>query len=260
MRNCYEQLSLFYLAKTQKIREELVKQQETKQQEDKRTSSPGSLKPSRALTKVVRKDEGKMKEKLEQLVKRETKKEVRAIWTAARAMATISAVIDTRGHLHGNVAGVFISKATGRKIPLPVIHDVLGSVSITCDDGCFIKEDGVLTMESLVNGSNIVQLTWNHLLTHIEYLQRQIRYQSLGVTTHGGPLFRWPRLLKLHQLHEFLGSELEVYVKKGYGVKCSPLLMLPELPLKKNESYSRTRGRLEIASECAELRSISPAF
>jgi hypothetical protein len=43
-------------------------------------------------------------------------------------------------------------------------------------------------------------------------------------------------------MHEFLGSELEVYVKKGYGVKCSPLLLLPDLPVKKDENDSRIKG------------------
>ncbi|CAB3989196.1 Hypothetical predicted protein, partial [Paramuricea clavata] len=238
MRKCYEQLTLFYLAKAEKMREELANQ------EASRASDTPNL--SRVVTKLARKDpEGKIKDKHALLVKRETKKELRAIWIAARAVTTLTAVIDTRGQLHGNVTGLLISKTSGEKIPLPVIHDLLGSVSIVLRPEVehFIQEDGVITMESWINGSNMVQLTWNHLLSYIEYLQRQISYQSLGVKTHGGPLFRWPKLLKLHQLHEFLGSELEVYVKNGYGVKCSPLLLLPDLPVKKDESDSRIKGR-----------------
>ena len=237
MRKCYEQLTLFYLAKAEKVREELANQ------EASRASDAPNL--SRVVTKLARKDpEGKIKDKHALLVKRETKKELRAIWIAARAVATLTAVIDTRGQLHGNVTGLLISKTSGEKIPLPVIHDLLGSVSIVLRPEIehFIQEDGVITMESWINSSNMVQLTWNHLLSYIEYLQRQISYQSLGVKTHGGPLFRWPKLLKLHQMHEFLGSELEVYVKKGYGVKCSPLLLLPDLPVKKDESDSRIKG------------------
>lgn len=235
MRKCYEQLALFYVAKTDKIKEDLA------HQATKRTSP----KLSRAVTKLARKDnESKIKDKQEIFVKRETKKELRAIWVAARAIATLTAVIDTRGQLHGNVTGLSLPKVTGEKIPLPVIHDLLGSISIVLqpDDGGFIQEDGVITMESWINSLNTVQLTWNHLLSYVEYLQRQISYQSLGINTDGGPLFRWPILLKLHQMHEFLGSELEIYVKKGYGVKCSPLLFLPDLPMKPNKSAARVKG------------------
>ena len=233
MRKCYEQLGLFYVAKSERMREELTKQ-------DEKRNDP---KLSRVVTKLARKDtEGKPKDRGDLLIKRETKKELRAIWIAARAVATTTAVIDTRGQLHGNVTGLFLSKATGQKIPLPVIHDLLGSVFIKSENGEHIQDNGVITMESSINGKNTVQLTWNHLLSYIEYLQRQVNYQSLGIKAHGGPLFRWPKLLKLRQMHEFLGSELEIYVKKGYGVKCSPLLLLPDLPLKKKESKPKVKG------------------
>ena len=240
MRKCYEQLALFYFAKTEHMKNELVKQAAKRGEK--------SPKLSRAVSKVVRKDtDGRIKDKHDLLVKRETKKELRAIWIAARAIATLTAVIDTRGQLHGNVTGLFISKATGQKIPLPVIHDLLGCISIKCDEeGQHILDDGIITMESWINSVNTVQLTWNHLLSYIEYLQRQVSYQSLGVKTHGGPLYRWTKLLKLHQMHEFLGSELEVYVKKGYGVKCSPLLLLPDLPVKPNTGAAKLRGKIEL--------------
>ena len=233
MRKCYEQLALFYFAKTERVKEELTKQ-------NAKRSSP---KVSSAVSKLSRKDsEGK--DKLDVLVKRETKKELRAIWVAIRALTALSAVIDTRGHLHGNVTGLLISKATGEKIPLPVIYDLLGSVSIKSEDGQYMLEDGVITMDSWINGLNTVQLTWNHLLSYIEYLQRQVSYHSLGVKiTQGGPLYRWPKLLKLQQMHEFLGCELEVYIEKGYGVKCSPLLLLPDLHVKQNEAVSQLKGR-----------------
>jgi hypothetical protein len=234
MRKCYEQLALFYIAKTQRIKEELA------EQKAKRTSP----KLSRAVTKLARKDpEGKIKDKQDILIKRETKKELRAMWIAARAMAALTAVINTRGQLHGNVTGLLIPKAAGEKIPLSVIYDLLGSVSIKSEEGECMQDDGIITMDSWINGLNTVQLTWNHLLSYIEYLQRQVSYQSLGVKTHGGPLFRWPKLLKLHRMHEFLGSELEVYVAKGFGVKSSPLLLLPDLPLKPNEKDSKLKGR-----------------
>ena len=233
MRKCYEQLALFYLAKTQRIKKELEDQRATR-------TSP---KLSRAVTKLARKDtEGKIKERQDILIKRGTKKELRATWIAARAMAALTAVIDTRGQLHGNVSGLLIPKATGGKIPLPVIYDLLGSVSIKSDDdGHYMQGDGIIVMDSWINGANTVQLTWNHLLSYIEYLQRQVSYQSLGIKMHGGPLFRWPKLLKLHQMHEFLGSELEVYVAKSFGVNSSPLLLLPDLPLKPNEKDSQLK-------------------
>ena len=235
MRKCYEQLALFYLAKTQQVKDELNKQETAR-------NAGGASKLSRAA-KLARKDE-KPKEKQEMLLKRETKKELRATWIAARAMATISAVIDTRGQLHGNLTGLLIPKTTGEKIPLPVIHDLLGSLSIVTntEDGSYMQEDGVVTMDTFINSSNTVQLTWNHLLCYIEYLQRQVSYQALGIRTSGGPLFRWPQLLKLHQMHEFLGSELEVYFKKNYGVYSSPLLLLPDVLVKQSDGESRVKG------------------
>lgn len=236
MRKCYEELALFYFAKTEQVKNEFAKQAGKRNEK--------SPKPSRAVARLARRDtESKLKEKQDLLVKRETKKELRAIWVAARAIATLTAVIDTRGQLHGNVTGLFISRATGQKIPLPVIHDLLGSISIKCEEGQYIADDGIVTMESWINNVNIVQLTWNHLLSYIEYLQRQVSYQSLGVKTHGGPLYRWTKLLKLHQMHEFLGSELEVYVKKSFGVKCSPLLLLPDLPVKQSPGSAKLKGK-----------------
>ena len=234
MKECYEELALFYIAKTQRQKPEDVVEV---------AKSSGKVSPSklnRVGSKLSRKEkESRERKQEEMMARRETKKELKAAWVAIRAAATITAVLKKRALLVGDVTELSISKETGVKIPESAVHDMLGAVSMilnTKDDSC-LQEDGVITMDSYINGSNDVRLTWVHLLSHVSYLQRQISYQSLGVKTagHGAPLFRWRKLLKLCQMRHLLKTELNIYAESCLGVYPSPLLMLTDVSGKKSD-------------------------
>lgn len=233
MRKCYQQLVLFYLKKTKKVKEQF--------------SNKTSANKWHNAAKIISKDsQGKTKDKQELLLRRETKRELRATWIACRAMSVLSTTIDSRSLLYGYITGLSIPKSSGEKIPLSVLHDLLGSVSISSINGGEIQNDGVITMNTFVNGTNTVQITWNHLLYYVDHLRRQVSYHSLGINAIGGALFRWSKLLKLQEIHEFLNSELDVYEKNASGVNVSPILLLPELPLKKTEVTSHQKGRYSV--------------
>lgn len=228
MKECYEELALFYITKTQQQKPDDV----VEVAKSSGKASPSKL--NRLGSKLSRKEkESREKKHEEMMARRETKKELKAAWVAIRAAATITTVLRKRALLVGDVTELSISKETGVKIPESAIHDMLGAVSMVLnseDESC-LQEDGVITMDSYINGSNDVRLTWVHLLSHVSYLQRQISYQSLGVKTadHGAPLFRWRKLLKLCQMRHLLKTELNIYAETCFGVYPSPLLMLTDV-------------------------------
>lgn len=239
MKDCYEQLASLYLTKIQRLKPDLAV-------EEVKATTNVSIKMTRSNSKLSRKEREAKEKEQEIKANPETKKEIKAAWVAIRAAAMTTAVINACGHLLGDVTQLSISEATGVKIPRSVVHDMLGAVSIIMgpDGESCVKDRGAITMESYINDSNVVQLTWVHLLSHVSYLQGQVSYQSLGVTNvgHGGPLFRWQKLLKLYQMRHFLSTELELYDQNCTGVYPSPLLLLLIASESKDDDNSPCSG------------------
>lgn len=185
-------------------------------------------KPGKADKKESKQKTKKSKENKER--QKEIEREKRAAWAAIRAASLVSMAQNQFSLMSGDpeISALKISAKSGELVPDFALIDLLGTDDVVpSDNNSLVGKNGVVTMSTDVNDSNIVRITWIHLLGYLSLLRRQCSYKALGVdpVTEGGsytsvlsPLFCNKKAQKLASVHGFLMGELDPYGSDCCGV------------------------------------------
>ncbi|PFX16137.1 Uncharacterized protein C12orf55-like [Stylophora pistillata] len=207
----------------------------TPEQPPRRTETPTSS-VKEGGRKMSKKGSGKEKEKKEKETReknRELDKEMRTAWAAIRAAGVVSSAQYKIKILTGDpeITALKLSEKAASSVPGLALFDLLGTDDVikNSEDGTLVAQDGIVTMGTIINNSNRVQITWLHLLGYLSVLRRQCSYAALGVhsedeessskgSTSVLPFFSANKALKLSNMHSFLRSELGPYAAECCGV------------------------------------------
>lgn len=246
MKQAYLEMAVTYLSNMKKAKETDELQTAAEVTEQQKTTKPDKREPKQK-PKKSKEDKEKLKE---------IEKENRSAWIVIRSASLVSMAQHQIGLMTGDpeISALKISKKSGQLIPEFALIDLLGTDDvIPSENNSLVGKNGVVTMATTVNDTDVVQITWIHLLGYLSLLRRQRSYKALGVSPVNenglgsmslalSPLFSDSKAQKLSTVHDFLKNELNPYASDCCGVFPEDSLSFSIKPTKTDLDTKTTKG------------------